>query len=119
MGGSVADAKKLPNGMLEVVLAPEMKIQTVSVSLGKFGARCAGPTDYLPKLLEMCESLTAPGAGAPAGKAAAAAPAAAPAGKAAAAPAGKAAAAAAPAGGAAAAPAKAGAKAAPAPAKKK
>ncbi len=69
LGGTVTDAKTLPNGMQEVVLAPELDIQTVSVSLPKFGAKCAGPTKYLPKLLEMCESLTPP-AGAAVAKAA-------------------------------------------------
>jgi hypothetical protein len=61
LGGTVTDAKTLPNGMQEIVLGPELDVQTVSVFLPKFGAKCAGPSKFLPKLLEMCESLTAPG----------------------------------------------------------
>jgi hypothetical protein len=67
MGGTVEDAKTLPSGMQEVVLAPQMGVQTVSVSLPKFGAKCSGPTKFLPQLLEMCESLTPPAGAAAAG----------------------------------------------------
>jgi hypothetical protein len=60
MGGTVQDAKQLPNELLEVVLAPQGILQTVNTFLPKFGAKCTGPKANLSTLLEMCESLTAP-----------------------------------------------------------
>jgi hypothetical protein len=58
MGGSIESAKQLPNGFFEVITAPEGTIQTVSTFAPKFGAKCSGPTSYLPKLTEICESLS-------------------------------------------------------------
>jgi hypothetical protein len=59
MSGTAQDAKKLPNGLLEVLLAPEGTLQTVATFLPKFGAKCTGPTANLATLTQMCESLTA------------------------------------------------------------